>query len=66
MNADTDKRGPGAPTISNDGTRTVVRSVSLTPAQDAFFKALGGGSLTKGLREAYERLQGASSADQTP
>lgn len=41
-------------------------SVSLTPDEQAFFRALGGGSLTAGLREAYRRLSGASGAPAAP
>lgn len=41
-------------------------SVSLTPDEQAFFRALGGGSLTAGLREAYRRLAGAPDAAAAP
>lgn len=41
-------------------------SVSLTPEEQAFFRALGAGSLTAGLREAYRRLSGASEAPAAP
>lgn len=52
-------RRPGRP---RTGGQTC--SVSLTPQEQAFFRALGGGSLTAGLREAHRRLAGAPDAPQ--
>lgn len=54
-------RRPGRPAV---GSRSC--SVSLTPDEQAFFRALGGGSLTAGLREAYRRLSGAPDGPAAP
>lgn len=56
-----EQRRPGRPRTGGQAC-----SVSLTPEEQAFFRALGNGSLTAGLREAYRRLSGAPDAPAAP